>query len=148
MKTRQQGLAMLTLCLLLTVAATWLAMTVMHLTLDRQQAQADDYRSEALFSAAEAGLSFAMSWLSANTPHWVTKNNSTETARPDILPPPAAGSFRIRQSIVYQRDITRPALIWITADARSGSNHRQVSQAVQRDKFRIIPVAGSWHDFQ
>ena len=67
MKAHQQGLAMLTMCLLLTVAATWLAMTVMQLTLDRQRIQAADYRSEAVFSAAEAGLSFAISWLGANT---------------------------------------------------------------------------------
>lgn len=147
MKAHQQGLAMLTMCLLLTVAATWLAMTVMQLTLDRQRIQAADYRSEAVFSAAEAGLSFAISWLGANTPLWITKTNNTESAQPDMLPSAAGGTFRIRQSIIYRRDTTRPELIWIIADARTGTSHRRVSQAVLMNNSHIIPMAGTWHDF-
>lgn len=148
MKASQQGLAVLALCLLLSVAATWLALAVTQHMLARQRILAADYHGLAVMATADTGLAFGISWLETNRPQWTPLGANSEMARPDSLPVPAGNPLQIRLAVTYRRELSMPDVIHIRADASAAAQHYQMSQCVVRINRQIMPVAGSWVDFE
>lgn len=115
---RQSGVATLIIILILLFAITGITLYAAQSGIMEQKVAANDYRSKQIQEAADAGLDYALSWLTTYQPIWTTKDAATEHDITSITT--SVGNFTV--GIALERPVADPKKVTIFATATEIGN--------------------------
>lgn len=115
---RQRGVATLIIILILLFSITGITLYAAQSGIMEQRVAANDYRSKQLQEATDAGLDFALSWLTTYQPIWTTYSASLERDSGSIFT--TVGNYTV--SVILERPVADPKKVTIMATAVEAGN--------------------------
>lgn len=117
---RQRGVATLIIILILLFAITGITLYAAQSGIMEQKVAANDYRAKQLQEAADAGLDYAVSWLTSYQPIWTTYSASLERDSTSIAT--TIGNFSV--GVILERPTADPKKVTIYATATETGNSK------------------------
>ena len=155
------GMATLLFCAILLGAATTLVFTLARSSIAEQRIISNIHSHEHMRQAGDAGLAFAIAWLRVNAPAWQPVAAGLQTTTIPLpgdklgqVPKLAISINGLRQDSATAYILLDVQAWYPDSDLLHDANRYRIHQYVHISiidnsvyRARIIPLAGTWHDF-
>lgn len=151
------GLATLFFCLILLASATSLIFTVSRTSLAEQRIMNNEYRSETLRQACEAGLDYGLAWLRQHELDWQLDSTGQHSMFIPLPPDHLGLDNSIQVLVSIKTSDISSVFFQLQAQASQESNslyrmglfvhYRRMNGAGNNFSAQVVTVPGTWHDY-